>query len=100
MPSPSKSQRQSQQLRKKWHTKPRNWIPPFRRIPRCKRDDAAAYDRSARLAVDAVAADALASSDVCEACVGDCVDCRFGELEGCFSWNGMDRMQLNWIDLD
>ena len=46
------------------------------------------------MAIDAVAADALAGGDVGEACEGDCVDCWVGELEPAVSFG------LGWIELD
>ena len=73
--TPLDTQRQSQQLREIRHAQPRHRIPPFCCVPTRKRDDGAAWDRRSSLAIDTVAADALATGDVCEARVADCVDC-------------------------
>lgn len=57
------------------------------------------------MAIDAVAADALARGDVCEACVGEGVDCGFfGELEGLvflgLDWIGREGDGVDWVGLE
>lgn len=71
----SKLQRQRQQLFKVWHPESCDRVPPSRRIPARVRDDTATGNRRSSLAVDTIAADALAARDVRETFEADCVDC-------------------------
>ena len=74
--SASKLQRQRQQFFKVRHPESCDRVPTFRCIPIRVRDDTATGDWRSGLAVDTIAADALAAGNVRETFEADCVDCR------------------------